>query len=47
MRTNRCIAPNPALDKRTAHKKLIAKELQDDHNVRNYSKSSSNFILFR
>ena len=47
MRTNRCIAPNPALDKRTAHNKLITKELQDHHNVRIYSKSTSNFILFQ
>ena len=35
MRTYRCIAPNSVLNKRTAHNKLIAKELQDDHNVRN------------
>ena len=47
MRTYRCIAHKPALNKRTAHNKLIAKELQDDHNVRNYSKSTSNIILFR
>ena len=46
MRTYCCIAPNPALSKRTAHNKLIAKELQDDHNMRDYSKSTSNFILF-
>ena len=47
MRTYRCIAPNPPLDKRTLHNKLIAKELQDDYNVRIYSKSTLNFILFR
>ena len=47
MRTYRCIAPNSVLNKGTAYNKLIAKELQDDHNVRNYSKSTSNFILFR
>ena len=46
MRTNRCIAPNPTLDKRTAHNKLIAKESQDDRDMRIYSKSTSNFILF-
>ena len=33
MRTYRCIAPNPLLDKRTTHNKLMAKELQDDRNV--------------
>ena len=47
MRIYRCIAPNPALNKRTTDNKLIAKELLDDHNMCNYSKSTSNFILFR
>ena len=46
MRTNCYIAPSPALDKRTAHNKLITKELHDDRDVRIYSKSTSNFILF-
>ena len=46
MRTNYYIAPSPALDKRTAHNKLITKELQDGRNIRIYSKSTSNFILF-
>ena len=46
MRTYCRIAANPPLDKRTAHNKLIAKELQDDYNVRIYSKSTSNFVLF-
>ena len=46
MRTYRCIAPNSVLNKRTAHNKLIAKELQDDRDIRIYSKSTSNFILF-
>ena len=46
MRTYCYIAPNPPFDKRTAHSKLIAKELQDDHDVRIYSKSTSNFVLF-
>ena len=45
MRTNHCIAPNPALDQRTAHNKLITKELHDDHDVSIYSKSTLNFIL--
>ena len=47
MSTNCCFAPNPALDKMIAHNKLITKGLQDDRNVRIYSKSISNFILFR
>ena len=46
MRTYRCIAPNHELDKRTAQNKLAAKELQD-RDVHIYSKSTSNFILFR
>ena len=46
-RADRWIATNPVLDKRTAHNKLIAKELQDDRDVRIYSKSTLNFILFR
>ena len=45
MRTNRCIASNPALDQRTVHNKLITKELYDDHDVGIYSKSIVNFIL--
>ena len=43
MRTYRCIAPNPPLDKRTLHNKLIAKELQDDRDARIYSKSNFKF----
>jgi len=45
VRTNCCIAPNPALDWRTAHNKLITKEPHDDHDMGIYSKSTSNFIL--
>ena len=45
MRTYHCIAPNLALDQRTAHNKLTTEELHDDRNVGIYSKSTSNFIL--
>ena len=45
LRTNRCIAPNPALDQSIANNKLITEELHDDRNAGIYSKSTSNFIL--
>ena len=45
MRTNSCIAPNPTLDQRTAHNKLITKELHDDCDVGIYSQSTLNFVL--
>ena len=44
-RTNGCIALNPALDQKTAHNKLITKELHDDCDVGIYSKSTLNFVL--